>query len=159
MQKKSKKYRRWLNYNKELLIGELGAFIGGPLLAQLSSFFFSANIIIAFMASVGDYLSYTFFYALASFSDNKNLYWNKKKKKVKKSFFRHLMKFILGAAFVDVIYYSARTYVNYFILGLGWQAYMAAFVSQAITLVLYFLLMNLMGWITGIIQKKDISKD
>ncbi|HLC46744.1 MAG TPA: hypothetical protein VJI75_03295 [Candidatus Nanoarchaeia archaeon] len=153
-----KRYRKILSFNKELLISEIGAFVGGPGFAQLSSLFLESKALIAFSASAGDYLGYTAFYALSSFFDNKEAYWNPRKKRVNRIFFKHILKFIIGASVVDVIYYSARTYATYFILGMGITPYLAAFISQSVTLVLYLGLMNIMGHVTGIIQKKDISK-
>jgi len=152
-----KRYKERLNFNKELLFSEIGAFIIGPLSAQIASLFTASRAIIAFGASSGDYLGYTSAYAISSFFDNRKLYWDNKKRKIRKLFYKHIAKFIIGAAFVDVVYYSARTYVTYFILGFGLAPYKAAFFSQLSTMLLYFGLMNIMGSVMGIIKKKATS--
>lgn len=154
---KKRDLKDWVNFNKELLISEFGALIGGPLFAQVTSLTPAGNIIIALAASVGDYLGYTLFYSISSFFDNRKLYWSKKKARIKVLYFRDIGKFILGAALVDIIYYGLRGVLTFLLLTLNLAPYLAAFVSQLTTLIIYFLLMNIMGKVVGIVHKKKDS--
>ncbi|MDP2749602.1 MAG: hypothetical protein Q8O89_02090 [Nanoarchaeota archaeon] len=149
-----RKHKKWINYNKELGIAEISAFVFGPLLAFIASIFSQNNFTIVAFSTVGDYIGYTLAYGAASFFDNRKIYWDEKKKKVNRIFFNHFGKFIIGAVFVDIIYYAARSVLNYYLLSLNVVPHLSAVFTQVIMLVLYFTLMNVMGKTLGIIDKK-----
>ena len=145
-----RKHLRELEFNKGLLISEIGALITAAIIAQLTSLFTTRDTIIAIASSIGDYVGYTLTYAVWFFIDNKQLYWNGRT--INKKFFKHMIRFIVAASGADIIYYFIRIYLNYYVLTIGFQPYIASILSQVLLIMVYVALMNIMAYFFGLIR-------
>ena len=63
--------KRFLNFNKQLLFGEIGAVIGTPLTSVVTSHFTDDAAVIAFSAVVGGLLSSSLFWLIVKIRDER----------------------------------------------------------------------------------------
>jgi hypothetical protein len=157
VKEKYQKYRDWINYNKDLLVGDLFAIPGEASSAQLMSLAVSNPIAISIGAVTGEYLSYTAGYALSSFLGNRSYYWDSERKRIRGEFLKDIVKFSAASIVPDVAYYFGTAALLSFFINKGMEPYQASLVSYIPISVAYYTLMNVVGHKIGIIKKDKKS--
>jgi hypothetical protein len=155
---KYRKYRDWINYNKDLIIGDLFAIPGEAGSAQLTSLIYKNPIVISLGAATGEYLTYTAGYALSSFLGNRNYYWDSERKGIRGQFAKDIAKFSVASIGPDLAYYFGTTAVLSYLINRGMEPYQASLISYIPLSVMYYGLMNFIGHKIGIIKKDKKSK-
>ena len=135
------KYREYLKLNKNILVAVSVSVIISALVSHMIS-------------DQDDYLNTTYTLVtdyLVYFSTFGGLYYLDHRKKyllpsgqIDKTKLRHdLVKIITSLGISEIVYTVARWFIHYYLLTVGYDAYLASIISQIISTIVYMLTVNL----------------
>ncbi len=125
-------------FNKELIIGEIGAWIGAPLVAFITSQFTKSPTIISFSAVAGVLISASVFW-LAT-----RIYHQKRKQAFSIAALAKDIAYFTPVAFsIAMLVYNPLVYfISHKLLTQGYHVIPSVIVSQGIAFALFLLLIN-----------------
>ncbi len=143
---------RFIDFNKEIMFGEIGALTGSALLSYLASLiFWSENTVSAF-AVVGSILGSTTLFLLTKIHDKK-----KRKELSFKNVFNDLKYYTPAAATLRILFgYTLLYFSTRFIIRTGIPALYAGALGEFFSFLIFLLLINIYRLILFKVFKKRI---
>ena len=143
-----KKYHEYFMLNKNILIAFVVSLVISAIIAQIlsdqkdflnTSYTLIVDFIIYFSVLVGLY-----------YFDNRKKYLLESGLTDKLKFRHDLIKIITSLGIGEVVYTIVRWFLQYYLLKLNYEAYLASIVSQVISIIICLLVINLSVKMTGL---------
>lgn len=137
----NQKYREYFKLNKNILIAFTASITVSAIIAQVLSE--QADYLNTTYTLIVDYVVYFSTFGTLYYFDNRKKYLLESGK-IDKARLRHdLTKIITSLGISEVIYTIVRWFIQYYLLTIEYDAYLASIVSQAISTVIYLIIINL----------------
>lgn len=126
-------------FNQEIFYGEIGAWIGAPLIAFLASKFLTSNAAVSISAVLGSVIGGALFWI------STRIYHHKQKSKFKPSRLANdILYFTPIAAFLGWTIYNPTVYsISHYLLNRGDKVIFSVVTSQLIAFILFLIGINL----------------
>lgn len=137
----NQKHREYFKLNKNILIAFSASIILSAIIAQLLSE--QADYLNTTYTLIVDYVVYFSTFGGLFYLDNRKKY-RLKSGEIDKTKLRHdLTKIITSLGIAEVVYTIIRWFIQYYLLTIEYDAYIASFLSQIISTVIYMIIINL----------------
>ena len=140
------KYREYLRLNKNILL----AFAASIIISAIAADYLSdqQDYLNSTLTLVVDYCVFFSTFGILFYIDNRKKY-RSKTGKLKNSLLKSdLVKIIASLGIGEIIYTIVRWVLQYYLLQIDYDAYLASIVSQLISTVVYLVILNLSVKIT-----------
>ncbi len=140
------KYKEYLRLNKNILL----AFVASITISAIAADYFSDqyDYLNTTLTLVVDYGIFFSTFGILFYIDNRRKY-RTEKGKLKKSLLKSdLTKIITSLGIGEVVYTIVRWALQYYLLQIDYDAYLASIVSQLISTIVYLIVLNLSVKIT-----------
>ena len=138
MKQKSKEY---FKLNKNILIAFAASIIISAIVAQLLSS--QENYLNSTYTLLVDYAVYFSVFSGLYYLDNKSKYKLSSGELDQSSLKQDLLKIITSLGIAEIVYTIARWFLQYYLLTLGYDHYLASITSQGISTIIYMVVINL----------------
>jgi len=135
------KYREYLKLNKNILLGFAASIIISAIIADY--FADQEDYINSTITLVADYAIFFSVFGLLFYFDNRKKYRTEDGNLQKSLLKSDLIKIITSLGIGEVIYTIVRWVLQYYLLQIDYDAYLASIVSQMISTVVYMIVLNL----------------
>lgn len=137
----NEKYREYFRLNKNILIAFAVSITISAIIAQILSE--QADYLNTTYTLVVDYVVYFSTFGGLFYLDNRKKYLSSAGE-INKVKLRHdLIKIITSLGISEVIYTIVRWFLQYYLLTIDYDAYLASVVSQVISTIIYMIIVNL----------------
>lgn len=133
-------YKEYLKLNKNIILGFAASICVSTIAAHLFSQ--QEDYLNATFTLVVDYVVYFSTFGGLYYFDNKKKYRLESGKTNKISLRKDLIKIISSLGIGEVVYTIVRWFLQYYLLTLGYDAYLASLISQSISTVVYMVVVN-----------------
>jgi hypothetical protein len=134
-------YKEYLKLNKNILLGFAASIgistVAAHLLSQQEAY------LNATFTLVVDYVVYFTTFGGLHYIDNRKKYKLESGEIDKISLKKDLIKIISSLGIGEVVYTIARWFLQYYLLTIGYDAYLASLISQSASTVIYMLVVNI----------------
>jgi hypothetical protein len=145
-----KKYKQYINFNKNLLIAEMTSLFTGAVAAQSILLLTDDPIINSVTSLAGDYAGSYSTFIILHYYDNLRHYKNSKWKLLKDIF--KIAPFLASG---EIVYIFSKGTLHYlFLTSFNQIPFIASIFSDLIATSIFFLLINIGARVTGFIRKK-----
>ena len=135
------KYREYLRLNKNILLAFAASIIISVIVADYISD--QQDYLNSTLTLVADYCVFFSTFGILFYIDNRKKY-RSKTGELKKSLLKSdLIKIITSLGIGEVVYTIARWSLQYYLLQIEYDAYLASIISQMISTVIYMIVLNL----------------
>jgi hypothetical protein len=146
------KNKRLVDFNKEVLCGEIGAIIGAPIIAALAALFTDSTRVIARFAVLGTFLGGSGLFLWKKMQDKK-----KEGDYSRKSLFKDLSFYTPVAAIIGTcICWPILYHLTKLLLGKDFNSFMAGAISEVTAFSVFLVLINLYRYILVKKFRKEI---
>ena len=135
------KYREYLKLNKNILLGLAASIIISAIIADY--FADQEDYINSTITLVADYVIFFSVFGFLFYFDNRKKYRTEDGNLQKSLLKSDLIKIITSLGIGEVIYTIVRWVLQYYLLQIDYDAYLASIVSQMISTVVYMIVLNL----------------
>jgi len=135
------KYREYLKLNKNILLGFAASIIISAIIADY--FADQEDYINSTITLVADYAVFFSVFGFLFYFDNRKKYRTEDGNLQKSQLKSDLIKIITSLGIGEVIYTIVRWVLQYYLLQIDYDAYLASIVSQMISTVVYMIVLNL----------------
>jgi len=135
------KYREYLKLNKNILLGFAASIIISAIIADY--FADQEDYINSTITLVADYAIFFSVFGFLFYFDNRKKYRTEDGNLQKSLLKSDLIKIITSLGIGEVIYTIVRWVLQYYLLQIDYDAYLASIVSQMISTVVYMIVLNL----------------
>jgi hypothetical protein len=142
------KYKEYLRLNKNILL----AFAASIIISAIAADYFSDQYayLNTTLTLVVDYVVFFSTFGILFYIDNRRKY-RTETGQLKKSLLKSdLVKIITSLGIGEVVYTIVRWVLQYYLLQIDYDAYLASIVSQLISTVVYLIVLNLSVKITNL---------
>lgn len=137
----NQKYREYFKLNKNILIAFAASITISAIIAQILSE--QADYLNTTYTLIVDYIVYFSTFGGLYYFDNRKKYLLQSGD-IDKVRLRHdLIKIITSLGIAEIIYTIIRWFLQYYLLTIEYDAYLASFLSQIISTVIYMVIVNL----------------
>ncbi|QUC64342.1 hypothetical protein NsoK4_07905 [Nitrosopumilus sp. K4] len=137
----NEKHREYFKLNKNILIAFAASIIISAIIAQILSE--QADYLNTTYTLIVDYVIYFSTFGGLYYVDNRKKYLLKSGETDKKKLRHDLIKILTSLGIAEVIYTIVRWILQYYLLTIDYDAYLASIVSQIISTVVYMIAINL----------------
>ena len=135
------KYKEYLKLNKNILLGFAASIIISAIVADY--FEDQQDYVNTTVTLVTDYAVFFSVFGFLFYLDNRKKY-RSEHGELKKSLLKcDLVKIITSLGIGEVIYTIVRWVLQYYLLQIGYDAYLASIISQLISTIVYLVVLNL----------------
>lgn len=120
----------YVQFNKQLVLGELAGFGAGIAVAEAAAFACYGNLEISTYSSIADYGGSTAGFLAVYYSDQKSIYVHEKNYRRIKLLLAKAMRLWPSVLTADVAYIVARPYIHYVSMSSGLEAGIAATIAH-----------------------------
>ena len=135
------KYREYLKLNKNVLLGFLGSIIISAIAAEY--FGDQADYLNSSFTLVVDYVVFFSIFGGLFYLDNRKKYVLDNGERNNALLKSDLIKIISSLGIGEIVYTVVRWFLQYYLLQIGYEPYMASIISQLISTVVYMITLNL----------------
>lgn len=136
-----KKYNKYFSLNKNILLAFAASIIISAIVAQILSE--QAAYLNTSYTLLVDYVVYFSTFGSLYYLDNRKKYLLESGKTDKVRLKHDLIKIITSLGIGEVIYTIVRWFLQYYLLTINYDAYLASIVSQVISTIIYMVVINL----------------
>ena len=137
----NQKHREYFKLNKNILIAFAASITISAIIAQILSE--QADYLNTTYTLIVDYIVYFSTFGGLYYFDNRKKYLLQSGE-IDKVRLRHdLIKIITSLGIAEIIYTIIRWFLQYYLLTIEYDAYLASFLSQIISTVIYMIIVNL----------------
>jgi len=137
----NQKYREYFKLNKNILIAFATSITISAIIAQILSE--QADYLNTTYTLIVDYIVYFSTFGGLYYFDNRKKYLLQSGE-IDKVRLRHdLIKIITSLGIAEIVYTIIRWFLQYYLLTIEYDAYLASFLSQIISTVIYMIIVNL----------------
>ena len=134
-------YKEYIKLNKNILLGFAASIIISAMAAQIFSN--QANYLNATLTLGVDYVVYFSTFGGLFYFDNKKKYVLESGETDKSALKNDLIKIISSLGIGEIVYTVMRWFLQYYLLTIGYNAYLASLVSQSSSTAIYMIVVNL----------------
>ena len=135
------KYREYFKLNKNILISFAASITISAIIAQLLSE--QADYLNTTYTLIVDYVVYFSTFGVLYYSDNRKKYLLESGRIDKPRLQHDLVKILASLGIAEVVYTIVRWVLQYYLLTLDYDAYLASILSQVISTTVYMIIVNL----------------
>jgi hypothetical protein len=139
-------FQEYLKLNKNVLIAFAASIIISAIIAQILSD--QADILNTTYTTIADYVIYFSVFSSLFYFDNRKKYRLESGKTDTAKLKHDLKKLITSLGIAEVVYTVVRWALQYYLLTINYDPYLASIVSQAISTIIYMIVLNLTVKIT-----------
>lgn len=136
------KYRKYILFNKNLLISGICAFFTSAAVAQLHSSFSDNAFTNALVSLATEYGVYIPLFAYLFYRDNKDRYIDSTGRRISSNIWTDFKKLLATFSISEIIYSVTRGYAHYQILVHGTEPYQASMLASVIAWAVFFICVN-----------------
>ena len=140
------KYKQYFALNKNVLIAFAASITISAIVAQLLEG--QQDYLNTTYTLIVDYVVYFTTFGSLYYYDNRNNYKNKSGEIDREALKKDLIKIVSSLGVAEVVYTVARWILQYYLLTIEYDPYLASLVSQGISTVVYMIVLNLSVKIT-----------
>jgi len=133
--------QEYLKLNKNVLIAFAASIIISAVIAQILSD--QTDILNTTYTTIVDYVIYFSVFSSLFYFDNRKKYQLKSGKTDTVKLKQDLKKLITSLGIAEVVYTIARWALQYYLLTINYDPYLASIVSQGLSTIIYMLVLNL----------------
>ena len=148
------KYQEYLKLNKNVLLGFLGSIIISAIAADY--FADQADYLNSSFTLIIDYVVFFSIFGGLFYLDNRKKYVLENGQTDKSLLKSDLVKIISSLGISEVVYTVARWSLQYYLLLLNYEPYMASIISQMISTVIYMFTINLIIKLTKLFKTDSV---
>jgi hypothetical protein len=134
-------YKEYIKLNKNILLGFTASIVISAIVAQLFSG--QAHYLNATITLTVDYVVYFSTFGGLFYFDNRKKYVLESGKTDKSTLRKDLIKIISSLGIGEIVYTIIRWFLQYYLLTIGYDAYLASLVSQSSSTAIYMVVVNL----------------
>ena len=138
--------QEYLKLNKNILIAFAASIIISAIIAQILSD--QADYLNTTYTTIADYLIYFSVFSGLFYYDNRKKYLLKSGRTDTKKLKNDLKKLVTSLGIGEIVYTIVRWILQYYLLLLNYDPYLASIVSQGISTIIYMIVVNLSVKIT-----------
>ena len=135
------KYKEYLKLNKNILLGFAASIIISAIVADYLAD--QQDYLNTSITLVADYAVFFSVFGFLFYLDNRKKYRTETGDLQKSLFKSDLIKIVTSLGIAEVIYTIVRWVLQYYLLQIDYDAYLASIVSQMISTVVYMIVLNL----------------
>ena len=139
-------FQEYLKLNKNVLIAFTASIIISAIIAQILSD--QADILNTTYTTIADYVIYFSVFSSLFYFDNRKKYRLESGKTDTAKLKHDLKKLITSLGIAEVVYTVVRWALQYYFLTINYDPYLASIASQAISTIIYMIVLNLTVKIT-----------
>jgi hypothetical protein len=139
-------FQEYLKLNKNVLIAFAASIIISAIIAQILSD--QADILNTTYTTIADYVIYFSVFSSLFYFDNRKKYRLESGKTDTAKLKHDLKKLITSLGIAEVVYTVVRWALQYYFLTINYDPYLASIASQAISTIIYMIVLNLTVKIT-----------
>lgn len=148
----NQKYREYVNLNKNILIAFAAAIIISAIAAQLLSE--QQDYLNTTYTLIVDYSVYFSVFGFLYYYDNRKKY-RLESGEIDKAYLKNdLIKIVSSLGIAEVVYTIIRWILQYYILTLDYEPYVASMTSQGLSTIAYMIVMNFSVKITRLYKNE-----
>ena len=140
------KYKQYFALNKNVLIAFAASITISAIVAQLLEG--QQDYLNTTYTLIVDYVVYFITFGSLYYYDNRNNYKNKSGEIDREALKKDLIKIVSSLGIAEIVYTVARWVLQYYLLTIEYDPYLASLVSQGISTVVYMIVLNLSVKIT-----------
>ena len=133
--------QEYLKLNKNILIAFTASIIISAIFAQILSE--QSDYLNTTFTTIVDYVIYFSVFSTLFYFDNRKKYLLPSGEIDKKKLRNDLKKLITSLGIGEIIYTICRWIIQYYLLQINYDPYLASFVSQGISTIIYMIVVNL----------------
>lgn len=133
--------QEYLKLNKNILIAFAASIIISAIVAQILSE--QSDYLNTTFTTIVDYVIYFSVFSTLFYFDNRKKYLLPSGEIDKKKLRNDLKKLITSLGIGEIIYTICRWIIQYYLLQINYDTYLASFVSQGISTIIYMIVVNL----------------
>ncbi len=133
--------QEYLKLNKNILIAFAASIIISAIVAQILSE--QSDYLNTTFTTIVDYVIYFSVFSTLFYFDNRKKYLLPSGEIDKKKLRNDLKKLITSLGIGEIIYTICRWIIQYYLLQINYDPYLASFVSQGISTIIYMIVVNL----------------
>ena len=133
--------QEYLKLNKNILIAFAASIIISAIFAQILSE--QSDYLNTTFTTIVDYIIYFSVFSTLFYFDNRKKYLLPSGEIDKKKLRNDLKKLITSLGIGEIIYTICRWIIQYYLLQINYDPYLASFVSQGISTIIYMIVVNL----------------
>ena len=137
----NQKYKEYFKLNKNILAGFAASIIISAIVAQ--SLVSQADYLNTTLTLVVDYVVFFSVFGGLFFLDNRKKYLLKSGQTDKLALKKDLVKIIASLGIAEIVYTISRWILQYYLLTIDYDPYMASIISQVISTIVYMVVLNL----------------
>ena len=145
--------KEYLLFNKNILIGFVGAFLTGAAISQAIAGFTSplVNSLISIVAELGVFLAIL---GVLFYFDNKDKFIDERGKRRESGKVKWvLMKLASTLSVAEIEYNTVKPAVHFWLLTMDYQPFIASSIASVIAIVGYLAVADSMAYLTGLFKK------
>ena len=148
------KYKEYLKLNKNILIG----FAASIVISAIAADYFSSqeDYLNTSLTLIVDYTVFFSTFGGLFYLDNRKKYVLENGQTDKSLLKSDLVKIISSLGISEVVYTIARWILQYYLLSLNYEPYMASIISQMISTVIYMFTINLIIKLTKLFKNDSV---
>ena len=139
-------FQEYLKLNKNVLVAFAASIIISAIIAQVLSD--QADYLNTTYTTIADYVIYFSVFSSLFYFDNRKKYRLESGKTDTAKLKQDLKKLITSLGVAEVVYTVIRWVLQYYFLTINYDPYLASFASQAISTIIYMIVLNLSVKIT-----------
>jgi len=144
------KYHKYFMLNKNILISFAASIVISAIVAHILSD--QTDFLNATYTLTVDYMVYFSVFTGLYYFDNRKKYLLESGQTDKSKLRHDLIKIITSLGIGEIVYTIVRWILQYYFLKLNYEAYLASIVSQAISTIIYMIVVNLSVKMTRLYQ-------
>lgn len=137
----NQKYKEYFKLNKNILAGFVASIIISAIVAQL--LVAQADYLNTTLTLIVDYVVFFSVFGGLFFLDNRKKYRLKSGQTDKIALKKDLVKIIASLGIAEVVYTIVRWILQYYLLTIEYDPYMASIISQSVSTIVYMVVLNL----------------
>lgn len=135
-----KKYKEYIKLNKNLILSFIAAITLSAIVAQILAE--QEGYINSSYTVMVDFVTFYATFSILFYFDNRKKYHLESGKLDSPRLKKDLIKIISSLGVGEIIYLVARWSLQYYLLEINYEAYMASIIAHLISTVIYFLVVN-----------------
>ena len=146
--------KEYLLFNRNILIGFVGAFLTGAAISQAIAGFTSplVNSLISIVAELGVFLS---IFGVLFYFDNKDKFIDEKGKRRESGKVKWvLIKLASTLSVAEIEYNTVKPAIHFWLLTLDYQPFVASIIASVIAIVGYLAVADSMAYLTRLFKKQ-----
>ena len=137
----NQKYKEYFKLNKNILVGFAASITISAIVAQL--LVAQADYLNTTLTLIVDYVVFFSVFGGLFFLDNRKKYRLKSGQTDKLALKKDLVKIIASLGIAEVVYTIVRWILQYYLLTIEYDPYMASIISQSVSTIVYMVVLNL----------------